>query len=147
METNQKQTISEVEMRKIYISNLMSKYPDKFLIFQEVKNFQKRIDIVMIPKYENSKLGPAYAVELKVKNWRGGLKQANRNRCLIPFNSLAIWEDYKDRIVKEEFIKNGIGLIIVSKNKNQKEINPKKSNSLIKSTYERIRYNILKNIN
>lgn len=147
MRTNQKQTISEMEMRKIYLSNLRKKYSDKFLIFQEVKNFQKRIDIVTIQKYKNNKLGPAHGVELKVKNWRNGLIQTKRNRSLIPFNSLAIWEDYKNKINKEELINNGIGLIIVSKNKNLKEINPKRSKSLIKSTYQKIRHNLLKNIN
>ena len=137
------QNISEAEMVNIYIDNLRKQEAEKMLIFKEVRNNQKRIDIVQIPRYK-SRLGIAHAIEFKVFDWRKGFGQALGNRVLIPHNSLAIWKDYKNKVNREMLINEGIGLIIVAKDKNIVEFKPKKSKYLINQTYKKIRERIKK---
>ncbi len=141
MLVKKQQVISESDMVNAYIENLKKQEGDKILIFKEVRNNQKRIDIVQIKKYKN-RLGSAHAVEFKVINWKRGFEQALGNRVLAPYNSLAIWEDYEKKVEREMLINEGIGLIIVSKKKNFVELKPKKSKYLVKSTYQKIREKI-----
>ena len=137
------QIISEFDMVNTYIENLRKQEGDKILIFKEVRNNQKSIDIVQLKKY-NNRLGTAHAIEFKVFNWRRGFGQALGNRVLIPYNSLAIWEDYENKVDREILINEGIGLIIVSKDKNIVELKPKKSRYLLNSIYQKIRERIKK---
>ena len=111
------QIISEFDMVNTYIENLRKQEGDKILIFKEVRNNQKRIDIVQIKKY-NNRLGTAHAIEFKVFNWKKGFGQTLGNRVLVPYNSLAIWKDYEDKVDREMLINEGIGLIIVTKDRN-----------------------------
>lgn len=136
-----KYEISEKEMVDIYIENLKKLRGDKIIIFKEVKKSQKRIDIVEVTRKKNG-FGTVHGIEFKVSNWRTGFRQALGNRVLLPFNSLAIWNDYKDRIKKEELINEGIGLIIVKEDKNVIQLKPKKSKYLIKINYQKIRNNL-----
>jgi len=138
-----KQRISETEMVDLYIENLRHIEGDKIQIFREVRNRQKRIDIVEFTK-RNHILGPGHAVEFKVFNWKKGFSQSLGNRVIMPYNSLAIWYDYEDKVKREELISEGIGLIIVHKDKNLIEIKPKKSKYLIYSSYKNIRERIKK---
>lgn len=132
------QAISENQMIEHYLENLNNANEQKIITFREVKNNQKRIDIVQFPVRKNG-LGMAHAIEFKVFNWRSGFKQALGNRVLIPYNSLAIWEDYENKVNKDELSNEGIGLVIVSKEKNKIEIKPKKSQFLMRSVYQNIR--------
>ena len=141
MVAKNQQIISEFDMVNTYIENLKKKEDDKILIFKEVRNNQKRIDIVQIKKHKN-RLGTAHAIEFKVFNWKKGFGQALGNRVLLPYNSLAIWEDYENKVDREILINEGIGLIIVAKNKNIVELKPKKSKYLLNSTYQKIRERI-----
>lgn len=132
------QAVSENQMIEYYLENLNKVNEQKIITFREVKNNQKRIDIVQFPVRKNG-LGMAHAIEFKVFNWRGGFKQALGNRVLMPYNSLAIWEDYENKVNKDELSNEGIGLVIVSKEKNIIEIKPKKSQFLMRSVYQNIR--------
>jgi len=143
MLVKKQQTISEFDMVNTYIENLRKQESDKILVFKEVRNNQKRIDIVQIKKY-NNRLGTAHAIEFKVFNWKKGFGQTLGNRVLIPYNSLAIWEDYENKVDREILINEGIGLIIVSKDKNIVELKPKKSIYLLNSIYQKIRERIKK---
>ncbi len=145
MLANNQQVISEFDMVNIYLENLRKQEGDKILVFKEVRNNQKRIDIVQMKKH-NNRLGTAHAIEFKVFNWKKGFGQALGNRVLMPYNSLAIWKDYKNKVKREVLINEGIGLIIVSKDENIIELKPKKSNFLLYFTYQKIREN-LKNKN
>ncbi len=140
------QIISESEMVNTYIGNLKLLEGDKILIFKEVKNNQKRIDLVQLRKY-NNRFGTAHALEFKVFNWKKGFGQTLGNRVLIPYNSLAIWKDYEDKVDRDMLINEGIGLIIVTKDKNIIELKPKKSKYLIQTNYQKIRYILKKQIN
>ena len=133
-----RQSISEKEMVDTYVQNLKKEKGNKIVIFKEVKNFQKRIDIVELPRRKNG-LGIAHAIEFKVFNWREGFKQALGNRVLMPYNSLAIWDEYKDKVIAEELRREGIGFIVINKNKNKIMFSPKRSPYLIHSTYNKIR--------
>lgn len=146
MLVKKQQSISEFDMVNTYIENLRKQEGDKILIFKEVRNNQKRIDIVQIKKY-NNRLGTAHAIEFKVFNWKKGFGQTLGNRVLIPYNSLAIWEGYENKVDREILINEGIGLIIVSKDKNIVELKPKKSNYLLNSIYQKIRERIIKKNN
>ena len=146
MLVKKQQSISEFDMVNIYIENLRKQEGDKILIFKEVRNNQKRIDIVQIKKY-NNRLGTAHAIEFKVFNWKKGFGQTLGNRVLIPYNSLAIWKDYEDKVDREMLINEGIGLIIVYIDKNIIELKPKKSKYLIQPNYQKIRYILKKQIN
>lgn len=132
------QPISEKEMVDIYVKNLKKEKGNRIEIFKEVKNFQKRIDIVELPRKKKG-FGIAHAIEFKVFNWREGFKQALGNRVLIPYNSLAIWDEYKDKVKEEELRREGIGFMVIKENKNEIRLNPKRSPYLIHSAYNRIR--------
>jgi hypothetical protein len=139
------QTISENQMIEYYLYNLKNENKQEIIAFREVKNNQKRIDIVQFPVRKRG-LGIAHAIEFKVFNWRAGFKQALGNRVLMPYNSIAIWEDYEYKINKEELLNEGIGLVIVSKDKNKVKIKPSKSQYLMRAIYQNIRKNIQINL-
>ena len=136
---------TEERMIDIYLENLKNQHGDKFFTFKEVRNNQKRIDLVEFKKKKNG-FGPAHAIEFKIFHWKGGLKQALGNRVLMPYNSLAIWENYENKINRDLLKTDGIGLIIVSNSGNFVELKSKKSNILMISVYNKIRKNIKKRI-
>jgi hypothetical protein len=137
------QNISERQMVKIYIENKREHDNDKIIIFKEVKRNQKRIDIVEVEIAKNG-LEIVHGIEFKVFNWKSGFRQALGNRVLLPFNSVAIWDSYEKKIDKDELKREGIGLIIVKKDRNIVRLKPKKSKYLIELNYKKIKDNLEK---
>ncbi len=137
--------LTEESMVEIYLKNLKNQHGDKYLTFKEIRNKQKRIDLVEITKKKNG-FGSAHAIEFKIFHWKGGLKQALGNRVLMPYNSIAIWKDYENKINRDLLKTEGIGLIIVSNNGNFVELKSRKSNILMVSVYNKIRKDIKKRI-
>lgn len=140
------QRVSENEMVNQYIRNLKKKKGDKIHLFREVKNRQKRIDVVEFSR-RNHGLGPGHAIEFKVSDWKRGFEQALGNRVIMPFNSLAIWNDFEKNIKRNPLKDEGIGLIIVDYDDFIVELKPKKSKYLIYSNYKKIRDKIKNNLN
>jgi len=137
---------SEEEMIEIFIKLWIENSEKKDILVREVSNSQKRIDLIRIPKNSKGRLGPAHAIEFKIKDWRQCFKQCRGNRVLLPYNWLAIWKGFAHRIKREELEKQGIGLIEVSRNSVEIIIKPKKSPFVDEFYYKRIRKKIVSQI-
>lgn len=133
---------SEEAMEEIFIKNWASIQRDGGILAQQVRRHQKRIDIVYIPKYSN-RFGNAYSIELKIKDWKGCLRQCLRNRVLLPYNYMAIWDKFAHRVDHSCLKSEGIGLIIVSLEKNEIVFKPKKSKFVEKSIYSKLRNDVI----
>ena len=133
---------SEEEMVEIFIKLWRENSEKRDILVREVSNYQKRIDLIPIPIYSNGRLGPAHAIEFKIKNWRQCFKQCRGNRVLMPYNWLAIWKDFAHRIKREELEEQGIGLIEVSRNSFEIVLKPKRSPFVDEFYYKKIRRKI-----
>lgn len=70
---------------------------------------QKRIDIVAKSDKE------IWAIEVKIQDWKGALRQANLNKVGFKYSYVAIWHEYAHRALNNMalFESMGIGLITV----------------------------------
>lgn len=71
---------------------------------------QKRVDIVV--KKENL----IFAIEVKIHDWKGALRQASQNKVAFDESYVAIWHKFSHRALNNRhlFEKNGVGLIIIN---------------------------------
>lgn len=81
-----------------------------FRVKKQVAFTQKRIDIVV---QNNSK---TWAIEVKIYDWKGALRQAFQNKIACDSSYVAIWHEYSHRALnnKELFESMGVGLIIIN---------------------------------
>ncbi len=100
--------------------NIIDKYIAMELIENKGANFF----------YVKNKLEPSitkfYAIEAKLKDWKGGFYQAMRYKNFAQKSYLALSSDFIHRVDKELFIENNIGLISVSHEETKIIINPRK---------------------
>jgi len=100
--------------------------------------------------YVKNRLAPSvtkfYAIEAKLKDWKGGFFQAMRYKNFAQKSYLALSSDYIHRADKKLFIKNNIGLLSVSKNKIKIIISPKESKPNDKIAYYYLGEMFTKNI-
>jgi predicted RecB family endonuclease len=80
------------------------------LVRKQVAFTQKRIDIVV--QNENK----TWAIEVKIHDWKGALRQAFQNKIAFDFSYVAIWHKYSHRALnnRQVFESMGIGLIVVN---------------------------------
>lgn len=127
-------------MQDISESKLVNKlssfyyFNKKLHVYLEYPIKQKKIDIVV---KSHRKKSNKHAIEVKIKDWKKGLEQSLKNQIYFPYCSLAISEKYLHRVKKDQFLKEGIGLISIGKNiqkiiqsKRSKFYNKKKKNLL-----------------
>ena len=98
--------ITEFEMEENLYEVLMSV---NVTVSRQVPLSQKRIDIVTCE--ENI----VTAIELKIRDWRGGLRQATVNSIACDLSYVAIWHEYANSILSMEsvFSDQGVGLMII----------------------------------
>ncbi|NIA12050.1 MAG: hypothetical protein GWP10_20590 [Nitrospiraceae bacterium] len=100
--------------------------------------------------YIKNRLTPSvtkfYAIEAKLKDWKGGFYQAIRYKTFAQKTYLALSSDYIHRVDKDLFIKNNVGLLSVSKNKIKIIINPKEAKPGDKLAYYYLGEMFTKNI-
>ncbi|MFX1258663.1 MAG: hypothetical protein ACFFAN_12445 [Promethearchaeota archaeon] len=131
-------------MIKIFLKNWEELKRHKCIFAREIRFRQKRIDLIQIPLYKNKRLGTAHAIEFKLKNWRECFKQAKKNRLFMPKNTIAIWKNHISKVIKEELIDEGIGLIEVSYEKNRTILKPQQNPYIDKLIYFKLRKQIIK---
>lgn len=89
--------------------------------------------------YIKNRLTPSvtkfYAIEAKLKDWRGGFYQAIRYKNFAQKTYLALSSDYIHRVDRDLFIKNNVGLLSVSRNKIKTIISPKEAKPSDKIAY------------
>ena len=85
----------------------------------------KKIDLVCIKNRH------VHAIELKVCDWKGALRQAYANLYVADYSHVALWHEAVRRVNQDAFKKSGIGLLRVTKNKCNVIIDAKRSNLAI----------------
>ena len=54
-----------------------------------------------------------HAIELKVRDWRGALRQAYTNLYVADYSHVALWHEYVRNVDKDMFVRFGVGLLSV----------------------------------
>lgn len=85
----------------------------------------KRIDLVCI---KNRRMR---AIELKVYDWKGAMRQAYTNLCVADYSYVGLWHKTAARVDREVLKKLGIGLLEVSRKECELTISPKRSTLVI----------------
>lgn len=85
----------------------------------------KRIDMVAI----RNRL--MHAIELKVRDWRGVLRQAYANLYAADYSYAALWHEAASRVDHNIFGKYGIGLLRVKRRGCEVVLAPKRSSHVI----------------
>ena len=100
--------ISEKKMENGLARYFLSK---NFKVKKQVPFTQKRIDIVLRDNSET------WAVEVKICDWKGALRQAFLNKIAFDYSYVAIWHEYSHRAISNKtfFEDMGIGLIVINK--------------------------------
>ena len=93
----------------------------------------KRIDMVAVG---NRWL---HAVELKVRDWKGALRQAYANLYAADFSHVALWHETASRIDASPFEAHGIGLLRVTSTECETALEPKRSRLVIPERREYVR--------
>lgn len=81
-----------------------------YRVKKQVPFTQKRIDIVV--QYESR----TWAIEVKICDWKGALRQAFQNKIACDRSYVAIWHKYSHRALnnRDLFESMGIGLIVIN---------------------------------
>lgn len=84
-------------------------------VYRQVRLSRKRIDIV---SFDNS--NKVIGIEIKIRDWRAGLRQAMVNTIACHESYVAIWHEYAGPAERNkfEFEKHGVGLMIIQENFN-----------------------------
>jgi hypothetical protein len=103
--------------------------------FEEFEILGKRVDVVAIDLTEKHII----AMELKIKDWKKGLKQCIANQLFSNEVYLAVWHEFAHRAPIKEFKEKGVGIMAVSANTIEvllearwKEIDSKKIMEIVK---------------
>ena len=133
--------MKETDLVDIYIE-IRNNEESNHIIVREKGYRQKKLDIIEI-NFNSKYL--FHGIEFKINNWKLGLEQCLGNRILVPYNSLALYYKFEKNVNIEEFVKYGIGLIIIYDDDYVQKILPKKNNLLNYSKYHYI-YEKIRNI-
>jgi hypothetical protein len=84
-----------------------------FNVISQVSFTRKKIDLVVKSDIHNE----IWAIEVKVKDWKTALRQANLNSIACNLSFVAIWHEYANAALKNKsrFEELGIGLMVVDK--------------------------------
>jgi len=113
-----------------------SGYSD-FKVMNQVKFTRKRIDIVV----KSDVLNEIWAIEVKIKDWKTALRQANLNSVACHHSYVAIWHQYANSALRNAsiFKHSGVGLMIVDDAYRPSiKLNPRKSSYLNSMAYNQI---------
>lgn len=129
------QSISEKTIENNLLDYL-SGYSD-FKVKNQVKFSRKRIDIVI----KSDVLNEIWAIEIKIRDWKIALRQANLNNVACSHSYVAIWHQYAESALKNigTFKKLGVGLMVVDNAyRPHIKLHPKKSNYFNRIAYNHI---------
>lgn len=108
-------TIDQDPSENDLLKPVLRLYPRReFRRLLEVPLGQKKVDLVCMPRNCDS---PRVCIELKVKNWKAALWQANLNRQIADESYIAIWHRYSHRVQEDLLEHYGVGLIAVYRTK------------------------------
>ena len=93
----------------------------------------KRIDMVCI------KNRSIHAIELKVCDWKGAVRQAYANLYVADYSYVGLWHETAARVDREAFKRSGIGLLEVNKRECRLVIRPKRSTRVIPERQDYVR--------
>lgn len=85
----------------------------------------KRIDLVCI---KNRRM---HAIELKVYDWKGAVRQAYSNLYVADYSYVGLWHETAARVDREAFKRSGIGLLEVNTRECRLAVRPKRSTRVI----------------
>lgn len=112
-----------------------------FKVSNQVGLSRKRIDVVA----KSEILNQTWAFEIKVKDWKTALRQANLNVIACNSSFVAIWHKYKAAPIRNRktFEENGIGLVVIGENYELSwVIPPQDENRYNIQAYERVSYSV-----
>lgn len=123
---NEGKKVEEVFVKSTISKSIMKKNIS-YLQSQEIIDIvDSHIKIIKVLDFNN--IGVNISIEVKVKNWRMGLIQAQRYLSFSDYSYLALPEEYMGSIQEKEFIDTGIGLLSIGENNVTEVIKPSKSN-------------------
>lgn len=113
---------------------------EKLYIYQEVPFFMKHIDIICVSSNQKELV----AIEVKVKDWSVGYRQAMHHKIFAENSYLAISAKYSHRALKhiDLFEHGGIGILEVDGN--VRELLPSRFSTEIFSSYKNLVLETLK---
>lgn len=85
----------------------------------------KRIDLVCIKDQRMR------AIELKVYDWKGAVRQAYANLYVADYSYVGLWHETAARVDRAPFKRSGIGLLEVSRKACTLAVRPKRSTLVI----------------
>lgn len=85
-------------------------------------------EITILQRIEDFNLGINLAIEVKVRDWKGGLNQAQRYLCFSDYSYVALPEKAIMNVDTEKFIEYGIGILAIADDRLYEVLNPSKSN-------------------
>lgn len=109
--------ITELKIENKIYSNLKVNHQK---VARQVKLSQKRIDIVFL---DNKKVK---TIEIKISDWRGGLRQAAVNSIACDESYVAVWHKHISQAKKNPWLfkKLGVGLMEIDEQFKVKEVYP-----------------------
>jgi predicted RecB family endonuclease len=125
--------LSEKQIEDILTKDLLESQCYDFALNQ-VYVAGKRIDIVL--KIDNELI----AIEVKIKDWKTALRQANLNQFAVDKSYVAICSRYAMPAINNIslFANNGVGLMVVSSDNSYKIIlPPRRTNDAISINYKK----------
>ncbi|QDT36469.1 hypothetical protein [Stratiformator vulcanicus] len=87
-------------------------FANDFRTIEQVRFGRKSIDLAFVPESPDL---DTITVEMKLRDWRRALWQAQQNRTIGGLSYVAIWHDYSRPCInqRELFSSYGVGLIVV----------------------------------
>ena len=78
---------------------------------QQVYVSGKRIDII----YKTKESDDLTAIEVKIRDWKSALRQANLNKFAVSYSYVAIWREFAKPVMDniESFAQLGVGVIVI----------------------------------
>ncbi len=135
--------ISDVRISEEDMEEGLSKFISHnkwFKVSRQVSLSRKRIDLVVQSQVHQE----LWTIEVKIKDWKTALRQANLNSIACNHSYVAIWHEYESAPMKhkEEFLRLGIGLIGINDNYEPRYLIEPRENNINKIAYNTVAYNI-----
>ena len=81
----------------------------------------KRIDLVCMRGRR------MHAIELKVRDWRGAVRQAYANLCTADYSYVGLWHEAAARADRDVLKRSGIGMLEIGKSACRLAVRPRRS--------------------
>jgi len=116
--------ISELDFISRFSKKQIHNIIDKYISMELIEEYSS--DHFYVKNKLKPTISEFYAIEAKLKDWKGGFYQAMRYKNFAQKSFLALSYEFIHRVDKDLLIENNIGLISVSQEKTSIIINPKK---------------------